>query len=420
MKRLMRILMLMSVTVMLLPAMLVSCTKVKYSDGISAVNGKEMSRSSVIAFDVNWGSQAYPDNEHPGYMTVVMNRIQNATLHYIYDIHWDADGNLIADAVRGNGDAEKPEGDDQDSPDQNQGQDNVQEEEPELENPMEIYNGLYSMMAVGAHSLEDYEIPDKSIFPDSIAYRMRDLYITVPDLKETEKQEIRFLDLNPLYPTIRSVGPLYHVKSSSGTHKLVSSAAGNDNVIHLVPELMTRNISISFRIDVEAGIKIDYLLGVISGVPSQAQFISGEVSDMNTSKMPFVMHQTDPSQASGLLQFEGSVNVLGLFASSDASFRTGPGILNVLVYASAEHEGSTYSRLLHDSINLKELIENAEVMIQTEDRTGFRLRSMDPIRFDVKTSWALTLEKVISGEGQGFEIWKDNDNTDHPGLNPEI
>ena len=433
MKRYMNILMLVVATAMLLPAAFVSCAKVEFSDGVQSVKGKEMSRTSVISFDVDWSAYGFESGSHPDCLTVVLNRIQNATLHYVYDI--DSEGNLIDRPAAETPDTpetpeipevpETPETPVQtlaDEPETDEPEADVEDEETEEQaNPFEIYNGLYSMMAVAAHDARDYVIPDIEVFPDSIAYRMRDLVVRVPEMPESERIAFKLLDINPLYPTIRWVNPLYHVKSTSGTHKLISSAEGNDNVVHLVPEQMTRNITFSIDIHVEEGVKVDHILGVISGVPSDAQFISGQVSDMNTSKMPFLMAQENTELQSGRLTFKGDVNVFGLFPSADISFRTGLGILNVIVYASAKDEaGNTYTRMFHDSINMKEQIEEAEIMLQTDDRTGYRLSGTSPVRLDAKTNWALTLKKLLSGSGQGFEIWKENDTEDEEGLNPEI
>lgn len=433
MKRCMNILMLVVATAMLLPAAFVSCAKVEFSDGVQSVKGKEMSRTSVISFDVDWSAYGFESGSHPDCLTVVLNRIQNATLHYVYDI--DSEGNLIERPTAETPETpetpeipevpETPEAPAQtlaDEPETDEPEADVEDEETEEQaNPFEIYNGLYSMMAVAAHDARDYVIPDIEVFPDSIAYRMRDLVVRVPEMPESERIAFKLLDINPLYPTIRWVNPLYHVKSTSGTHKLISSAEGNDNVVHLVPEQMTRNITFSVDIYVEEGVKVDHILGVISGVPSDAQFISGQVSEKNTSKMPFLMAQENTELQSGKLTFKGDVNVFGLFPSADISFRTGLGILNVIVYASAKDEaGNTYTRMFHDSINMKEQIEEAEIMLQTEDRTGYRLSGTSPVRLDSKTNWALTLKKLLSGSGQGFEIWKENDTEDEEGLNPEI
>lgn len=448
MKRYMNILMLLVATAMLLPAAFVSCAKVEFSDGVQSVKGKEMSRTSVISFDVDWSAYGFEGGSHPDCLTVVLNRIQNATLHYVYDI--DSEGNLIerpavetpeapeTPEIPENSEtpevpetpeapaqtlADEPETDvPADLPSTDEPEAGVEDEETEEQaNPFEIYNGLYSMMAVAAHDARDYVIPDIEVFPDSIAYRMRDLVVRVPEMPESERIAFKLLDINPLYPTIRWVNPLYHVKSTSGTHKLISSAEGNDNVVHLVPEQMTRNITFSIDIHVEEGVKVDHILGVISGVPSDAQFISGQVSEKNTSKMPFLMAQENTELQSGKLTFKGDVNVFGLFPSADISFRTGLGILNVIVYASAKDEaGNTHTRMFHDSINMKEQIEEAEIMLQTEDRTGYRLSGTSPVRLDSETNWALTLKKLLSGSGQGFEIWKENDTEDEEGLNPEI
>lgn len=436
-----------SVAAMLLLALAVSCTKVEIADG----PGSGISSMSAIDFSLTWDETLFKDGIHPDNITVVMSRIQNETKHYVYTI--DAQGNLVERETV------LPPADDQPADDQptddqptegdgtedsnaegsntegTEGTENG-ETDPEPVAPNIVHNGLYSVMAVAAHSPDHYYIPDQKEFCDSIAYRMRDLYIAIPQMSEEEKAEELLVDYNPLYPNIRSVDPLYYVRAESKSQTKIGS--GNSTVI-LSPLQLTRKITFTLTLDIEEGVTIDRLVGMISGVPVKAQFISGIVTDLNTGKMHFDLAETGQRQEVSKtdkgtpvyrLTFQGSANVLGLFPPQEATAKTGPGIITLLVHASAVNDnGTKYTRIYHDNTNLKTQIEAAEIMLETEDRTGYEFsdRGQAKIReFSIEarpfteSGFVVTRDNIIYSTGQGSEHWVGNDTSDDDGLNHEF
>lgn len=431
-----------SVAAMLLLALAVSCTKVEIADG----PGSGISSMSAIDFSLTWDETLFKDGIHPDNITVVMSRIQNETKHYVYTI--DAQGNLVERETV------LPPADDQPTDDQPTEGDGTEdsnaegsntegtegtengETDPEPVAPNIVHNGLYSVMAVAAHSPDHYYIPDQKEFCDSIAYRMRDLYIAIPQMSEEEKAEELLVDYNPLYPNIRSVDPLYYVRAESKSQTKIGS--GNSMVI-LSPQQLTRKITFTLTLDIEEGVTIDRLVGMISGVPVKAQFISGIVTDVNTGKMHFDLaetgqrqevSQTDKGTPVYRLTFQGSANVLGLFPPQEATSKTGPGIITLLVHASAVNDnGTKYTRIYHDNTNLKTQIEAAEIMLETEDRTGYEFsdRGQAKIReFSIEarpfteSGFVVTRDNIIYSTGQGSEHWVGNDTSDDDGLNHEF
>lgn len=346
------------------------------------------------------------------------------------------DGENAGSEDTGNGDTTTDEGTEDGTTEDGITGDSNTETDPEPVAPNIVHNGLYSVMAVAAHSPDHYYIPDQKEFCDSIAYRMRDLYIAIPQMSEEEKAEELLVDYNPLYPNIRSVDPLYYVRAESKSQTKIGS--GNSTVI-LSPQQLTRKITFTLTLDIEEGVTIDRLVGMISGVPVKAQFISGIVTDVNTGKMHFDLAETGERQEVSTtdkgtpvhrLTFKGSVNVLGLFPPQEATAKTGPGIITLLVHASAVNDnGTKYTRIYHDNTNLKTQIEAAEIMLETEDRTGYEFsdRGQAKIReFSIEarpfteSGFVVTRDNIIYSTGQGSEHWVGNDTSDDDGLNHEF
>lgn len=443
----------MTVAAMLLLASLASCTMVEFSgtpiDKFDDVEDVKKSHTAEVCFAVEW-PKTMSNEDVPLYVTVVMNRIQSSAAHYVY--HLDSAGNLLesVDIPEDYPEEEIPSEDEtpeDDTPDENvepqaedvpdgetpgEGESEEPEEEPEEEyNPSAVLKGFYSIAAVAVSDFEDYIVPDVVDFKDSLDASMRDVYVTIPQLTREEKAEQQYIDYNSLYPYIRYVSPFYYVRPSQKTHTEVWSDTDDEVLVKLKPQPLTRKISIGVNLDVEEGVTIDRLVGVISGVPSQVQLMTGYVDDERTSKMPFEMTSTDGKY------YEGHVNAFGLFPPQADSLIVGPGILTVILHASVEENGVLHKRVRHSSVSLKKEIDAAEIMTLTEDRSAYRFsdtvntdgegNQLEVKEYNIKVQgykMVVTREKIIAGPDQGFEVWKpigDNEDPEvNPGLHPEV
>lgn len=443
----------MTVAAMLLLASLASCTMVEFSgtpiDKFDDVEDVKKSHTAEVCFAVEW-PKTMSNEDVPLYVTVVMNRIQSSAAHYVY--HLDSAGNLLesVDIPEDYPEEEIPSEDEtpeDDTPDENvepqaedvpdgetpgEGESEEPEEEPEEEyNPSAVLKGFYSIAAVAVSDFEDYIVPDVVDFKDSLDASMRDVYVTIPQLTREEKAEQQYIDYNSLYPYIRYVSPFYYVRPSQKTHTEVWSDTDDEVLVKLKPQPLTRKISIGVNLDVEEGVTIDRLVGVISGVPSQVQLMTGYVSEERTSKMPFEMTSTDGKY------YEGHVNAFGLFPPQADSLIVGPGILTVILHASVEENGVLHKRVRHSSVSLKKEIDAAEIMTLTEDRSAYRFsdtvntdgegNQLEVKEYNIKVQgykMVVTREKIIAGPDQGFEVWKpigDNEDPEvNPGLHPEV
>lgn len=445
----------MTVAAMLLLASLASCTMVEFSgtpiDKFDDVEDVKKSHTAEVCFAVEW-PKTMSNEDVPLYVTVVMNRIQSSAAHYVY--HLDSAGNLLesVDIPEDYPEEEIPSEDgdvpsdedvpsEDETPDENvepqaedvpDGETPDEDEEPEEEyNPSAVLKGFYSIAAVAVSDFEDYIVPDVVDFKDSLDASMRDVYVTIPQLTREEKAEQQYIDYNSLYPYIRYVSPFYYVRPSQKTHTEVWSDTDDEVLVKLKPQPLTRKISIGVNLDVEEGVTIDRLVGVISGVPSQVQLMTGYVSEERTSKMPFEMTSTDGKY------YEGHVNAFGLFPPQADSLIVGPGILTVILHASVEENGVLHKRVRHSSVSLKKEIDAAEIMTLTEDRSAYRFsdtvntdgegNQLEVKEYNIKVQgykMVVTREKIIAGPDQGFEVWKpigDNEDPEvNPGLHPEM
>lgn len=433
-----------SVAVMLLSALIVSCTKVEFTgDPIKSfddIQSVEINSTTKIDFEIEWPSDIEEDNI-PEYITVVMNRIQNSRAHYVY--HLDSNGDVIVseeipEEENPEVEEETPEVKDGAEVEENPETEDDSEVEDDYEEGMSegvptVQNGFYSIAAVAVNDQKDFDLPVVEQFADSLDYSMRDVYVTIPKLTREEKIEQNYIDYNPVYPYIRTVKPFYYVRPSIKTHTEIWTNRGEDiKTIHLRPQPLTRKVSFNIGMEVEEGVVIERIVGMISGVPSKVQLMTGYVEDKQTSKVPFDM------KPDGENRYSGEINVFGLFPPAKDSLYVGPGILTVTIHASAEHEGVTYKNIFYYNINMKRAIEEAEIMILTEDRSAYRFSDTENTdangnyieikEFELNADDGLIRkikkDDVITGKGQGFNKWvpiegNDDDKT-NPGLHPEV
>ena len=231
----------------------------------------------------------------------------------------------------------------------------------------------------------------------SLSISMKDLYATIPQVPEEELIEAEIVDFNPMYPFIYSAEPLYlEVKKQS------IYPQEEVNQVTLTPQLLTNRITFKIHLTSEDEVEIRRIVGIISGVPAQVQLMSGVVSRYNTSKVFFEMYEGESSGS--VHTYVGEVDVLGLFAATKPGFITGPGILQIILDASVSGSGE---RRFFASINLKETIEKADLMIETDDHLGFRCTG-DAL-LEVPTELIVSKDQILSGGGNGLEVWYDNE-----------
>lgn len=382
-----------AVTVTLLLAMLMSCSTVEYGYVDDGGNSDNPSISEV-GFSFDWGEMS--DTDKPDDLTVVMSRIVN-TVHYVYtldetgNILFTADSTMVSDApLTSATPTTTPSATDT------------------------ILNGDYYIMALARDTTRyRYSVAGMEHFVDSLNISMKDLYASIPELPEDSLVNAGIVDFNPIYPIIHSAEPLcLEVKKQS----IYPQKEANQVV--LTPQSLVHRVT--FKINVrtvgkkeEDGtlklVEIDSetgLRGMISGVPSRIQLMSGVVTRDSTSKVLFNLKgekKPSISETESEYTFTGHVDVLGLFPALKPGSITGPGILQIVLQAQVR--GRT--RVFFASINLKDTIEKADMMLQTEDHLGYRC--VQGATLELADTLVVSEDQIWSSGGNGLEMWFDNE-----------
>ena len=352
-----------------------------------------------------------------------------------FDEPAEGDGNE-GNGEDGNGEESDGENTDGEGDTENENTDNEgwePEEGPAPDGPPAVRNGFYSIAAVAVKDFNDFIVPAIEEFADSLETSMRDVNVTIPLITREEKIEKDYVDYNPVYPYIKSISPIYYVRPSVKTHtEIWTDHASDIKTVTLKPQPLTRRLKVKLPLEVEDSVTVDRIIASISGVPRNVQLMTGYVSEKGTGKMPIEFTSTDGKN------FEGEINIFGLFAPKLDSLFVGPGILTLTIQASTEKDGRKYSAKRPYNLNMKQAIEAAEIMILTEDRSAYRFSDtentdaqgnyLEVKSFEISVTKEQTdpirREDLIIGKGQGFNQWvpiEDNEDKDkNPGLNPEV
>ena len=435
-----------SVTAVLALVLLVSCSKVNFAGQVETVDGN-MNHSSYVRFNVDWSCAG---ETVPEEMTVLMNRIQNVTVHYAWRI--DNTGEPIAPVVEVEPE-DKVSKAIESEPEVEEDQEDAPEQEPApVGTNMLVQNGLYTIMGVAAHNQVDFSIPEIESYADSLNFKTKDLYVVIPEIPDSVRFKQNLVDLNPMCPFIRAVDPMYFVRSDNNALISQVKESPEDGVVTVpvAAQKLTHNFNFkvllktegSSRVDgVDTEVKdsvvgvvyLDTLKAAISGLPAKAQLMSGYLTDQNTGKMGFNMKKSSDSRVNDTTTeltlyegtYEGSVNAFGLFPAINMEYLTGPGILNVFLYPKIYYENAygkkvALTRIFHASLNIKEEIDAAKIMVQVPDRDYYVYGKDGDTDLIIRTSIILSYEDVLSGTSQGLKEWTTNEiNPDH-GFNPGL
>lgn len=116
----------------------------------------------------------------------------------------------------------------------------------------------------------------------------------------------------------------------------------------------TQEIELRFSIERE-DVKINEVIAEISGIPCGMNLMTGVLDLTKTYKTLFTANDVseDANSWSGVSNYAGNITVMGLAASNDRQLKTGPGIMQLAIYASAlDENGVEKPKVFHVGINL--------------------------------------------------------------------
>lgn len=175
-----------------------------------------------------------------------------------------------------------------------------------------------------------------------------------------------WIDYNPYSQYISSFGmPIYYAYANHVNVPVPEEGTGVVRV-DFTPEPATQRITFRFDIEKTADLVVDSLVAEISGIPSTIDLTSGVITADKTYKMLFQPEYPElPSYAdsltAGRLECEGDVDVTSIMRGYNDEMITGPGILQVGIYArTLTDDGQKVYKLFRAGINLFHTLEGFE------------------------------------------------------------
>lgn len=382
-----------SVAAMLLLALVVSCNKFEY--GYDENNpGDAKPNESLLNFSVSWNKANVQSGQTPENVTVLMSRKVNS-LHYTWAL--DGKGAFIFP------------------------------EESEAEEPQEpvnptVSNGEYYTIAF-SDDARFYQFSSFDEFAGNVSFSMTDIFAEVPSVPDEEvSQDKNFVDFNAYSGFIKHADePLY-----LDILKNVSFPS-NETSIVITPTNLTRSLTFKLLARSEAGVTVEGISAVLSGVVTKVQLMSGLMTRSNTAKLAFELQKrgTESKDEKGQTViydvYEGKVNLLGVFASEDKAYITGPGIFQVAVTASVTDDGKQKQRVFHAGLNLKPILDELELMILSSDKTGYTMKEQNQIpKIEISTPLHVMKNQILASDTEGLVQWKENDVEIMPEEMPDV
>lgn len=276
-----------------------------------------------------------------------------------------------------------------------------------------VLNGTYYVMAFN-YDAGNYYVSAMNQFVRDSVFSLRDLYAEIPALSDDERMERyphhnpRF---NPNFSYILNAGPLF-----MDARQVVIPYEGDN--ISLTPKPLTQRLTFQIDMLLETGVSISRMYADISGVVGKVELMSGEVYDDTTYKVCFDFKEYSRGEETKidndtttyqLIEYRGSVDVLGLFPSDNETYRTGKGIINLTVSAKAGKK----ERRFYAGLNLKTQLEQAQLLKLTDDGLGYRIAQHDSTEVLIPaTELVIKKSLVMSGDGQGTVVWEYDENND--------
>lgn len=270
-----------------------------------------------------------------------------------------------------------------------------------------LRTGQFKLLAFNMGNSEfDYSDVYRYLDDKKNQVKLQDIYISYKSYKKNDpalhKPTEHWIDHNPYAEYIHAdMLPVFY--DSIESQEITTN---NHVVCTFTPKPLTQNINFVFRINKEGGINfvIDSVIAEISGIPHKINLSNGYVDITKTHKMMFKMRMEDGNgrlvtkddTRNRIIVCKKSIDVTALIGSESTTMSVGPGIMQVLVFATAiDNTGGTEAKLskkIQGKINLCNTINNAGLMEYTDDGLHARRAKMkatiniqDAIRIDGRT-----------------------------------
>lgn len=379
-----------------------------------------------LTFKYVWGEDVPDDRKE---MILIMNRIQY-TQHYIETLGADglpvaevpatawAWGTRTDDAGAGDTSGEGKEQEEGTADEEEDGQTSEDPEEAETAGEKEdglFVDGVYQVKAgeyifCTLSALQDgMEIPGLTDFEASTAVSYNELKFSLPDrdiktlkeLKQDDGTYLQWVDLNPGYPYVENLLPVYYE-----VKKNVTINSGTTLELSFSPQRLTQHFVIPFQLTVEEGVTITRAIAEISGVVKECNLSNGTFSldadGKNTGRIVFLPQLV--SNDENVWKYEGSFDVFGLVPGISDAYSVGPGILQLVIYAEAE--GKT--KIFRTSKNLYKELSEVSLVNYVEELDKYQA-DLHEVRLQTNFKFSITREQVTADTEDGVLNWDENE-----------
>ena len=291
----------------------------------------------------------------------------------------------------------------------------------EVTNDFSLRTGTYKMVTFNMDDTElDYSDVYTYMSDSKNEFKLQDIYVKYKSYHKNDpalrKPTEVWMDYNPYSQYIQAEMPAVFFDTIESAEIIYDK----DIVCQFTPKPLTQDIEIIFRIQKLGAIPfvVDSVIAEMSGIPHQVNLSNGYIDITKTYKMMFKLDMEDlngtPFEEDNTtrkqLVCRKSINVTGIVGSNSASMTNGPGIMQVLIFATAidNSTGTEFKakKKIQGKINLCNTINGANLIEYTEDGQHARRRTSKgtlnittPLRIDGKT---ITEEE----EDNSIDQWK--------------
>ena len=247
--------------------------------------------------------------------------------------------------------------------------------------------------------------------------RISDIYLEYkvykkgdPNLKSRIKN---WDDYNPYAGYIQSnVRPVYF--DSIPLRNIDGKA---EHIAKFTPRNLSQNIDVYFDISKDVttrGFVVDSVEAEVSGIPLAISIGNGYIDIRKTSKMLFDMelqnkdgNVVEDTEDNTSLVAHANIDVTGIVKSATPNERTGPGIMQVIIYTHAfNDEGVKRIKRIQGKINIYNALEEANLIEIVNMGKDARRRSEHGV-LNIKTDLVLKGEQIVDtpNDDNGIDQW---------------
>ncbi len=284
-----------------------------------------------------------------------------------------------------------------------------------------IKSGSYKFVAFNKNLLEfTYDNVQEYITSDDRSLRLQDIsakYRTYDKNDANLRRAItNWADYNPYTQFIQSdVQPLFHDSIPRR-----ETPDGGSITCKFVPRRLTQDIELNFnvkKVNAEVPFKIDSVRAEISGIPTEINLVTCDFDITKTAKMMFKTEMSDgrgnkiadgeDTYAYRTIRCSRLISVPSIVENNSDLLTSGPGIMQVAIYISAEQpDGTKRERRVQGKINLYNTLKAAKLYKRVDaDRKARKSKSKASIfiNADIEVDGRTILSSTDGANG--LDVW---------------